>query len=42
MDPLLTVKEVAQLLKLSERTIHKMVHEDFIPHIKIGHSLRFK
>lgn len=42
MNPLLTVKELAQMLNLSERTIHKFIHEDYIPHIKLGHSVRFR
>lgn len=39
MNPLLTVKELAQMLNLSERTIHKFTHEDYIPHKRLEYDL---
>lgn len=42
MTSLLTIKELAQTLKVSERTIYQMVSEDYVPYVKIRHSLRFK
>ena len=42
MDSLLTVDDLAKSLQLSKATIYRMVCEDFIPHIKIKHSVRFR
>lgn len=42
MTSLLTIKELSETLKVSERKIYQMVHEEFIPSVKIGHCLRFK
>jgi len=42
MKSLLTVKELSELLKISPCTIYRMVCEEYIPHIKIGHSVRFE
>jgi len=41
MNALLTVKELSEILKVSEATIYRWVHYDFIPHIKIGGAVRF-
>ena len=42
MKELLTIKEVAQKLKLSERTIRSYVERKVIPYIKLqGGSIRF-
>ena len=38
---LLTVKEVAEYLKLNEQTVYDRVKEGKIPHIRIGGSIRF-
>jgi len=38
---LLTVKEVAEYLKLNEQTVYDRVKENKIPHIRIGGSIRF-
>jgi len=37
----LTVKEVAKYLKLSERSIYKLAREGKIPGTKIGNKWRF-
>lgn len=41
MDKLLTAKELAQFLKLSESTIYKLASNGEIPGLKIGDSWRF-
>lgn len=41
MNSLLTVQELSQVLRISERTIRQWCHEGYIPYIKIGHSVRF-
>lgn len=38
---ILTVKEVAEYLSISESTVYKMVREGAIPAAKIGNSWRF-
>jgi excisionase family DNA binding protein len=40
-NQILTVKEVAKLLKLSTKTIYKRVSHGEIPHKKIGDEIRF-
>jgi excisionase family DNA binding protein len=40
-DRLLKAAEVAELLRVKESTIYKWVHYGYIPHIKLGSSLRF-
>lgn len=42
MQSLLTVNEVAQILRVSQCTIYRMAHEGFLPSVKVGHSLRFR
>lgn len=39
---LLTISEVAELMKLSESYIYKRVRARELPHLKIGNLLRFK
>ncbi|MDX9703615.1 MAG: PTS sugar transporter subunit IIA [Candidatus Auribacterota bacterium] len=41
MEQILTLKEVAQYIKLNERTILKMAHNNEIPAKKIGNQWRF-
>ena len=41
MEKLITAKELAQLLKLSESTIYKLAGLGEIPGLKIGDSWRF-
>ena len=38
----LTVKQLAELLTLSEREIYKLAASNQIPHLKIGSSIRFE
>ena len=44
MEPLLTTKEVAKLLHLSEHTlrVHRCNGNDEIPYYKIGHAVRYR
>lgn len=42
MENYLTVKDVAELLRLKEKTIYKMAEENRLPFYKVGGSLRFK
>jgi len=39
---ILTIKEVAEYLKLKEKTAYKLVAEGKIPGFKVGGSWRFK
>ena len=41
MENLVTAKELATYLKLTETTIHKLVSHGELPGFKIGHSWRF-
>ena len=41
-DQILTVKEVADYLKINERTVYRMAAGDKIPALKVGASWRFK
>jgi excisionase family DNA binding protein len=41
MEKLITAKELAQFLKLSESTIYKLASNGEIPGLKIGDSWRF-
>ena len=41
MDQLLTLPEVAQALKVSQKTVRRMVAARRIPCVKIGRSVRF-
>ncbi len=40
MENLYTIKEVAQLLKVSERTIHRILRENEIPRYRVGRQIR--
>jgi len=41
-NDILTIKEVADYLKLTERTLYRLVQEGKIPGFKVGSSWRFK
>ena len=41
LAPLLTLSEVAALLKLNARTVRRMVAEQRLPCVRIGRQLRF-
>jgi excisionase family DNA binding protein len=41
-DQVLTVKEVADFLKVNERTVYRMATTGRIPAFKVGTSWRFK
>lgn len=41
-DQILTLKEVAEYLKLAEKTAYKLVAEGKLPGFKVGGSWRFK
>lgn len=40
--PLMTIKEVAQYLKLSVHTIYKLVEQGRLPGVKLGKQWRFR
>ncbi len=42
LSPIMTVNEVAELLKLSKITIYKLAKSGQIPSFRIGSSLRFQ
>lgn len=42
MDNLLTVKEVAALLRVSAQTLYKMLENGGIPAVKVGSQWRFE
>ncbi len=41
-DQIMTVKEVAEYLKVNDRTIYRMASDGRIPAFKVGASWRFK
>jgi excisionase family DNA binding protein len=41
-DEILTVREVAEFLKVTERTIYRLASEGQIPSFKVGGSWRFR
>lgn len=41
MVHLMTVNETAQNLNISIHTVYALVHQQRIPHVKIGKALRF-
>lgn len=41
-DEILTLKDVAEHLKVTEKTIYRLLNEDKIPAFKVGGSWRFK
>lgn len=40
MDPALTVKEVAELLSVNERTVYRLVQRGDLPAFKVGGAWR--
>lgn len=42
MDTLLTVKEVAAMLRVSAQTLYKMLEQGGIPAVKVGSQWRFE
>ena len=42
MENLMTLKEVARLLRLSPQTLYKMLKQSSIPAVKIGNQWRFE
>jgi excisionase family DNA binding protein len=42
IDQIMTVREVAEYLKVNERTVYRMASAKKIPAFKIGASWRFK
>jgi excisionase family DNA binding protein len=40
--PILTIKDVAEYLKVNERTIYRLAASGELPGFKIGNSWRFK
>ena len=42
MEKLITVKQLSEIIQFKESTIYKWVHSGFIPHHKVGRSVRFK
>lgn len=42
MAPLLDVKQTAQLLNISPKTVYKWVGERKLPYVKMGDTVRFK
>jgi excisionase family DNA binding protein len=42
MNDILTLQEVAEYLKLSERTVYGYTQKGLLPGIKIGNSWRFR
>ena len=41
-DPILTIKDVADYLKVNERTIYRLAASAELPGFKVGNSWRFK
>lgn len=41
-DPILTIKDVADYLKVNERTIYRLAACGELPGFKVGNSWRFK
>jgi len=41
MTKLLTVTEVAEWLSVSPKTVYRWVHEEHVPHLKLGRVVRF-
>ena len=41
LENLLTLKEVASLLRLSPQTVYKLLREGSLPAVKIGNQWRF-
>ena len=41
MDDLLDINELAKKMHVKVSTVYAWVHEDYIPHIKLGRLVRF-
>lgn len=41
-EPILTIKDVADYLKVNERTIYRLAAKGEVPGFKVGNSWRFK
>ena len=41
-DPILTIKDVADYLKVNDRTIYRLAASGELPGFKVGNSWRFK
>jgi len=41
-ENLLKPAEVAELLQVQKSTVYKWAHYNYIPHVKLGRSLRFR
>lgn len=41
MERLLTPKQLSELLQVDQSTVYKWSHMEFIPHLKLGKSIRF-
>lgn len=41
-DRLITVKEVCQILKISRRTLYRLISQGRLPGFKVGHEWRFR
>ncbi|WP_020405533.1 methylation-associated defense system helix-turn-helix domain-containing protein MAD1 [Hahella ganghwensis] len=41
-DEILTLKEVAEYLKVNEKTVYRLAADQKLPGFKVGHSWRFK
>jgi excisionase family DNA binding protein len=41
-DEILTLKQVADYLKLTERTLYRLTQEGTLPGFKVGNSWRFR
>ena len=42
LDSLLTVREVAELLRVSPQTLYKMLEQGTIPALRVGNQWRFE
>ena len=40
-SPLLTVHDIARLLRVHEKTVYELVRRGAIPHIRLGRCVRF-
>lgn len=41
-DAILSLKEVASYLKVTERTVYRLLSDDMLPGFKVGGSWRFR
>ena len=41
-EDILTIREVADYLKVTERTLYRLVQEGKLPAVKVGNSWRFR